>query len=308
MAVRRRIGLSDRGMDLSGTTVALQEFGNVGSHAARLIAERGGKVVAVADHMGAVSNDAGLDVPALVAWAAEHRTVHGFAGGDAFDGAEIMAWPADVLIPATLEDAIKEKNAPQVKAKVIVEAANAPTTQDANAILKDAGVMIVPDILANAGGVTVSYFEWAQNIQQFRWELERVNSELEKSMRRAYASVRDVAKEKNVDLRTAAFVLAIQRVGRAGLSRRAIPWAKRSVHSGFASGLGSSLRREACHVQPRKDGQLNRGGQHVLGPPGRCRRSHCTGSSEFGLGLSTCRKGHVSLLAGCEQPPSSQRD
>ena len=133
-----------------------------------------------------------------------------------------MAWPADVLIPAALEDAIDEKNAPQVKAKIIVEAANAPTTPDANAILNDAGVTIVPDILANAGGVTVSYFEWAQNIQQFRWELDRVNSELEKSMRRAYASVRDVAKEKNVDLRTAAFILAIQRVGRAGLSRRAI--------------------------------------------------------------------------------------
>jgi len=214
--------LSDQGMDLAGTTVALQGFGNVGSHAARLIAERGGKILAVADHMGAVSNDAGLDVPALVAWAAEHRTVHGFAGGDAFDGAEIMAWPVDVLIPAALEDSINEKNAPQVKAKIIVEAANAPTTPDANEILSDAGVTIVPDILANAGGVTVSYFEWAQNIQQFRWELDRVNSELEKSMRRAYASVRDVAKEKNVDLRTAAFILAIQRVGRAALSRRAI--------------------------------------------------------------------------------------
>jgi glutamate dehydrogenase (NAD(P)+) len=214
--------LSDMNRELSGTTVALQGFGNVGSHAARLIAERGGKIVAVADHMGGVANEAGLDVPALVAWASEHRTVAGFAGGDAFEGSEIISWPADVLIPAALEDAIDEKNAPDVRAQIVVEAANAPTTPEASSILSDGGILIVPDILANAGGVTVSYFEWAQNIQQFRWELDRVNAELEKSMRRAYAAVRQVAKEKSVDLRTAAFVLAIQRVGRAALSRRTL--------------------------------------------------------------------------------------
>jgi len=214
--------LRDRGKELSGTTVALQGFGNVGSHAARLIAERGGTIVAVGDHMGGVSNDAGLDIPALVAWATEHRTVAGFDGGDAFDGPEIITWPADVLIPAALEDAIDVNNAAQVRAQIIVEAANAPTTPEANDILRDQGVVIVPDILANAGGVTVSYFEWAQNIQQFRWELDRVNAELEKSMRRAYGSVREVARERNVDLRTAAFVLAIQRVGRAALSRRSV--------------------------------------------------------------------------------------
>ena len=214
--------LRDRGKELSGTTVALQGFGNVGSHAARLIAERGGVIVAVADHMGGVSNEKGLDVPALVAWAAEHRTVAGFAGGDAFEGSEIISWPADVLIPAALEDAIDEKNAPDVRAQIIIEAANGPTTPDADGILHDKGVLVVPDILANAGGVTVSYFEWAQNIQQFRWELDRVNAELEKYMRRAYASVREVAAERGIDLRTAAFLLAIQRVGRAALSRRGV--------------------------------------------------------------------------------------
>ncbi|MBW2494952.1 MAG: glutamate dehydrogenase [Deltaproteobacteria bacterium] len=182
--------LRDRGRELSGSTVALQGFGNVGSHAARLIAERGGKIVAVADHKGGVSNEKGLDVPALVTWAAEHRTVAGFAGGDAFSGSEIIAWPADVLIPAALEDAIDGTNADQVRAQIVVEAANAPTTPEADTILARKGVLIVPDILANAGGVTVSYFEWAQNIQQFRWELDRVNAELEKSMRRAYAGVR----------------------------------------------------------------------------------------------------------------------
>ncbi len=196
--------LKDRGGELAGTTIALQGFGNVGSHAARLIAERGAKIVAVADHMGGVSN------------------VAGFTGGDAFDGPEIITWPADVLIPAALEDAINENNAGDVRARIVVEAANAPTTPKAAAILHDRDVLVVPDILANAGGVTVSYFEWAQNIQKFRWDYDRVTAELEKYMRRAYASVRDVARQKGCDLRTAAFVLAIQRVGRAALSRRSI--------------------------------------------------------------------------------------
>jgi glutamate dehydrogenase/leucine dehydrogenase len=214
--------LADRGQTLSGTTVALQGFGNVGSNAARLIAAQGAIIVAVADHKGGVSNEKGLDIPALAAWAAEYKTVAGFAGGDAFDNSEIIAWPADVLIPAALEDAIVEENADRVQAKIIIEAANAPITPEADAILHAKDVLIVPDILANAGGVTVSYFEWAQNIQQFRWELDRVNAELEKRMRRAYGSVRDVARERGVDLRTAAFVLGIQRVGRAALSRRGV--------------------------------------------------------------------------------------
>jgi len=214
--------LSDRGQEISGTTVALQGFGNVGSHAARLIVERGGKIVAVADHMGGVSNDKGLDIAELTVWANEHRTVAGFPGGEAFENSEIIAWPADVLIPAALEDAIDASNAHRVQAKIIVEAANAPTTPEADSLLHEKDVLIVPDILANAGGVTVSYFEWAQNIQQFRWELDRVNSELEKSMRRAYGSVREVSRSRGIDLRTAAFVLAIQRVGKAALSRRGV--------------------------------------------------------------------------------------
>jgi len=148
--------------------------------------------------------------------------VAGFAGGEAFDGSEIITWPADVLIPAALEDAIDEENADKVQAQIIVEAANAPTTPAADTILHNKGVVIVPDILANAGGVTVSYFEWAQNIQQFRWELDRVNAELERRMRLAYEAVRNVAREKDVDLRTAAFVLAIQRVGRAAVARRSL--------------------------------------------------------------------------------------
>ena len=193
--------------------MALQGFGNVGSHAARLIAERGGRIVAVADHAGGVARKGGLDVTALLDWAGEHRTVAGFPGGDAFDGADIIGWEADVLIPAALEDAITRENADAVRAQIVVEAANGPTTPEASEILHARDVTVVPDILANAGGVTVSYFEWAQNIQQFRWELDRVTSELESKMRTAYAAVRDVARQRRVDLRTAAFVLAIQRVG-----------------------------------------------------------------------------------------------
>jgi glutamate dehydrogenase (NAD(P)+) len=214
--------LTDRGLTMADIRVALQGFGNVGSHAARLIAERGGRIVAVGDHMRGVANKEGLDVAALADWVGEHRTVKGFAGGEAFDSREVISWDADVLIPAALEDVITAENAKDVRAQIVVEAANGPTTPEADQILRERGVTVVPDILANAGGVTVSYFEWAQNIQQFRWELDHIVGELEKAMRRAYAAVREVAKEKAVDLRTAAFVLAIRRVGQAALSRQHI--------------------------------------------------------------------------------------
>ena len=215
-----REALKDQGKSLADVTVAIQGFGNVGSHAARLIAEQGGKIIAVADHLGAVENKEGLDIPALVAWTAEHGTVNGFAGGAAFNGPDVITWPADLLIPAALEDAITEDNAAEVQATLIVEGANGPTTPRADEILLDRGIVTVPDILANAGGVTVSYFEWAQNIQQFRWELDRITGELEKVMVRGYEAVRQVAKEKSVDLRTAAFVLGVRRVGRAALARQ----------------------------------------------------------------------------------------
>jgi glutamate dehydrogenase (NAD(P)+) len=211
--------LRERGRAFEDVTIAVQGFGNVGSNAARLIAEQGARIVAVADHTGGVCRDDGLDVPALVAWTAEHGGVAGFPGGEAFGGAEIVTWDADVLVPAALEDAINEDNADGVKAGIIVEGANAPTTPEAHRILVDRDVLIVPDILANAGGVTVSYFEWAQNIQQFRWDEERVNQELDKKMSRAYRAVRETAEQHGIDLRTAAFVLAIRRVGRAALSR-----------------------------------------------------------------------------------------
>jgi glutamate dehydrogenase (NAD(P)+) len=214
--------LAEQGKGFNDITVAIQGFGNVGSNAAHLIGEQGGKIVAIADHTGGVSKVDGLDIPSLIEWSSEHGGVSGFPGGDAFDGAGIVAWDADVLIPAALEDAINADNVADVKASIIVEAANAPTTPEADQALNDRGVVIIPDILANAGGVTASYFEWTQNIQQFRWEEDKVNEELDKKMRRAYRAVREVATEKGIDLRTAAFVLAISRVAKAVQARHQI--------------------------------------------------------------------------------------
>jgi glutamate dehydrogenase (NAD(P)+) len=211
--------LESVGQELQGTTVALQGFGNVGSWAARLMAEQGAKIVAVADHGGAVAHEAGLDVLALAEWVASNGTVAGFAGGDAVDGADVLTWDVDVLVPAALENAITIENAPDIKAKVIVEGANGPTTPEADVILRERGITVIPDILANAGGVTVSYFEWAQNIQRFSWTRERVNEELAKKMREAYQAVTAVAAGRDIDLRTAAFVLAIERVGKAAMAR-----------------------------------------------------------------------------------------
>jgi glutamate dehydrogenase (NAD(P)+) len=208
------------GRSMADVSVAIQGFGNVGSHAARLIAEQGSKVIAVSDISGGISNDQGIDVPSLLKWIAEHRVVEGFPGADAIDGDAVLTAPADVLIPAALEEAITENNAEEIKAKYVIEAANGPVTPPAHDILTERGITVVPDILANAGGVTVSYFEWSQNIQQFRWEEERVIRELEKIMRSSYADVADLSVKESLDLRTAAFVLAIKRVGKAAASRR----------------------------------------------------------------------------------------
>ena len=201
-------------------SVAIQGFGNVGSHAARLIAERGGRIVAVSDISGGIANDAGIDIPALLAWVAEHRVVEGFEGADPIPGEEVLTYDADVLIPAALENAITGDNAANVRASIIVEAANGPLDVAAHDILADKGVTVIPDILANAGGVTVSYFEWSQNIQQYRWEEQRVVEELEKIMRRAYQNVAHLARVSELDLRTAAFVLAIKRVAKAAALRK----------------------------------------------------------------------------------------
>jgi glutamate dehydrogenase (NAD(P)+) len=212
--------LRAQGRELADVTVSIQGFGNVGSHAARLIAEAGGRIVAVSDISGGLANASGLDIPALIEWVEEHGVVEGFPEADAVDGEAVLTCNADVLIPAALEEAVTGLNAANVQAEIVVEAANGPLTAEAHDILVGRGVTVIPDILANAGGVTVSYFEWSQNIQQYRWEEQRVTEELHKTMRRAYRDVAELARAQGLDLRTAAFVLAIKRVARAVALRK----------------------------------------------------------------------------------------
>ena len=207
---------------LSDVTVAIQGFGNVGSHSARLISNNGGKIVAVSDISGGIANDEGIDIPALLAWVKENKVVKGFPGANAIDGAEVLTYNVDVLIPAALEEAITAENAGDVKAEIVVEGGNGPCTAEGHDILVGKDVIVIPDILANAGGVTVSYFEWCQNIQQFSWEEAKVVGELDKMMRRAFSSMNQLAQKDGIDHRTAAFVLAVKRVARAAASRKAI--------------------------------------------------------------------------------------
>ena len=212
--------LADAGAgEVLGKTFAVQGFGNVGSWACRFLHERGGRVVAVADWRGGVRNPEGLDVPALVAHARRAGTVAGFAGSDAIANEELLLLDVDVLVPAALGGVLTEANARDVRARVVLEAANAPTTPAADELLAARGVTVLPDIWVNAGGVTVSYFEWAQNIQQFTWDEDRVTAELRRHMREAYATLARVAREHKVSFRTAAFIVAIGRVGRATVLR-----------------------------------------------------------------------------------------
>jgi glutamate dehydrogenase (NAD(P)+) len=211
--------LRDVGISLEGARIAIQGFGNVGSHTARLLAEDGAKIVAVSDVQGGVRNAQGLDVPALFEHVKRHGTVKGFPGGDACSNDEVLTADCDVLIPAALGGVLTHENAPHVRAKVIIEGANGPTTPSADEVFQQRGVVVVPDILANAGGVTVSYFEWVQNLQHIAWDEDRVNAELERIMKEAYERVSQIARTRRLPLRTAAFVLAIGRVGKATVLR-----------------------------------------------------------------------------------------
>ncbi len=203
------------GKRIADFTYAVQGFGNVGSWLARFVAEAGGRVTAVSDVGGAVRNPAGLDIEKLVAHAARAGSVAGFSGGDGFAADGLLAEPVDVLVPAALGGVITGKNAGDIRARFVVEGANHPVDPDGDAILLGKNVVVLPDIYANAGGVTVSYFEWVQNIQQYRWDVDRVNRELEMVMKRAFADLIATARQYTLDLRTAAFALAIQRVAHA---------------------------------------------------------------------------------------------
>jgi glutamate dehydrogenase (NAD(P)+) len=207
----------DFGIPLKGGRVAIQGFGNVGAHLARLLdAETGARIVAVTDVTGGVVNEKGLDVSGLLRHSAQRRPLIEWPGGRSITNDELWTVPCDWLVPAALGGVItRESNARTVDCRVVVEAANEPTTPTADLILGERGIAVLPDFLANAGGVTVSYFEWSQNLQQHRWSHERVNSELKDTITRAYAQVRDLAKEKKATFRTAAYAIAIQRVAEA---------------------------------------------------------------------------------------------
>lgn len=206
---------ADYGTKLSALTYAIQGFGNVGSWAARLLYAEGAKIVAISDVTGAIRNPGGIDIPALAEYVKRNGGVKGFAGGEEFPPEELLYEPCDVVVPAALGGVLTTQNAARVQAKYILEAANHPTDPEADAILQSKGVIILPDIYANAGGVTVSYFEWTQNLQQFRWNAERVNKELRHVMQAAYKDIREVQERYQCDLRTAAFALAIDRVAKA---------------------------------------------------------------------------------------------
>ncbi|WP_353266198.1 Glu/Leu/Phe/Val dehydrogenase [Gemmatimonas sp.] len=204
--------LAHLGMDINGATVAVQGFGNVGSIAAKLMAQQGAKVVGISDRAGAFYNAKGIDVDAAIKHVQQHRSLEGFTGGDMIDAEDLLTLEVDVLVPAALENVITTKNAPRIRAKVICEGANGPTTAAADPILDEKGIFVIPDILANAGGVTVSYFEWVQDRMGYFWSEAIVNERLGDIMTRSFGDVLQLSKQHRVNMRTAAYMLSISRV------------------------------------------------------------------------------------------------
>jgi glutamate dehydrogenase (NAD(P)+) len=211
------------GLDLANATVVVQGFGNAGSIAARLMQEEGSTVIAVSDTGGAIVKRDGLDIERVIGWKKEHGTVVGFPGSTQITNAELLELECDVLIPAALENQITAANAPNVKAKIVAEAANGPTTPEADEILFQKGIFLIPDILANAGGVTVSYFEWVQDLNRDHWSEAVVNAKLKEIMDRSFAEVLRMQQNANVNMRTAAYLLAVQRVADATALRGLYP-------------------------------------------------------------------------------------
>ncbi len=212
-----------RGFDLAGASVVIQGFGNVGSATAKLMHQAGAKVVAISDARGGIYNPNGLDIPSLLHCAGRDGCIQAYRDADHITNRELLELPCDILVPAAIHGVITSENAPNIKAKIIVEAANGPVTPDADRILQENGILVVPDILANAGGVVVSYFEWVQDLQAFFWEEEEVNVRLEKVMRRSFQHVLQVAEQNKVDLRMGAYIIGVQRVAEATTIRGIYP-------------------------------------------------------------------------------------
>ena len=206
--------LAHLGMPMQGATVAIQGFGNVGSTAAQLLSREGCKIVAIGDRAVALHNKNGIDIDAAIDHVrkSKMKTLEGFAGGDIISGDELLTLDVDVLLPAALENVITTKNAPDIKAKIVCEGANGPTTAAADPILDEKGIFVIPDILANAGGVTVSYFEWVQDRGGYFWDEKTVNDRLTEIMRRSFADVLTLSKKHKVNMRTAAYMVSISRV------------------------------------------------------------------------------------------------
>jgi len=204
--------LTHLGMEIKGATLAVQGFGNVGSIGAQLPPKEGMKVVAIPERTSGVPNPRGLDVDDAITWVKEHKTLEGYAKGDIVTNDELLALEVDVLLPAALENVITTKNAHNVKAKIICEGANGPTTAAADSILDDKGIFVIPDILANAGGVTVSYFEWVQDRGGYFWTEQTVNDRLKEIMQHSFRAVLQLSRQHKVNMRTAAYMLSISRV------------------------------------------------------------------------------------------------
>lgn len=223
IVVMAREALREYGRQLQGATVAIQGFGNVGSAAAKIFHQMGAKVVAVSDALGGIYNPNGLDIPALQECANRDGTLTTHTGGEKIGVKELLELEVDVLVPAAVENQITTENAGRIRAKIVVEGANGPTTPAADRILNQRGIFLVPDVLANAGGVVVSYFEWVQDLQFFFWQEEEVNAKMEAIMERAYRDVRSMARREDVDMRLAAYLIGVRRVADATTTRGIYP-------------------------------------------------------------------------------------
>jgi len=219
--IRDAVAKQDR--SLAGMTAAVQGFGNVGSFLAKFLHEEGSKVIAISDSTTAWHNSKGIDVPTAFAYKREHHTLAGFKGAEQITNEELLLLDCDILAPCALEQVITEQNADKVKARIICEGANGPVTPAADAILEQNGVLILPDVLANAGGVVVSYFEWVQGLQEYFWKEAEVNAKLNDIVSRAFDVTWDTAQRRNVPMRVAAYGLAVQRVAEATVTRGIYP-------------------------------------------------------------------------------------
>jgi glutamate dehydrogenase (NAD(P)+) len=215
--------LKHLGMDATKSRVAIQGFGNAGAIAARLMSEEGATVIAVSDSVGGIHSPDGLDIARVMAWKKEHGTVQGYPGATDVTNGQVLELDCDILIPAALENQITPRNAGRISARIVAEAANGPTTPEADIELQRRGIFMIPDILCNAGGVTVSYFEWVQDLNRDHWSEAEVNTKLRTVMVRSFGEVLAIAEREGIDMRTAAYLLAVQRVADATAMRGLYP-------------------------------------------------------------------------------------